>query len=114
MQLLGYMPEAAIYGITADTSTFSVSFAICMLLFLLKGSAAIGLLTEKDWGVPLAIADAVLGLASCIYAMYFALRYMHTLSVRLELFLLIPYLIIMLRIRKDWAANRYVTQQLVA
>ncbi len=36
---------------------------------VLKGTAAIGLLTEKNWAVKLCIADGILSIALCVYSL---------------------------------------------
>ncbi len=72
---------------------------------LYKGVVAFGLWTEKKWAVLLAIADAILGIVICVLVMLAPL-FMSSLGIklsfRLELLLLIPYLIKMYTIKAEW------------
>ena len=97
---------------------FTLMGAVSLGATILKGTAAIGLLKEKDWAVRLCIADGAVSIALRIYSLV-----MHswvTVSTNgaytgyyfsIELLLVIPYLVNMIRIRKDWEENRYAPQQ---
>ncbi len=87
---------------------------------VIRGTAAIGLLKEKDWAMKLCIANGFLGIAICIYSL---VMFPWTVTVYngsfttthyyliIDLLILIPYLVNVVRIRKDWEENRYATQQ---
>lgn len=68
--------------------------------FLFSGIAAFGLWTEKDWAIEVAITDAFLSIAICLYAMFLSSAGFSI--IRLELVILIPYLIKLFKIRPDW------------
>jgi hypothetical protein len=88
--------KVALYGLESDNSTSPIGLLVTFL-FVFKGIVAFGLLREKDWAVNAAIADAVIGILVCIGTMI-ALPF----QFRLELALLIPYLLKMLKLRPIW------------
>ena len=100
----------SIYGMHAD-ELFSVLSIVSIVSFIIKGIAAIGLLAEKNWAVKVAITDGILSTCLATYSLIF---YAWTINgnfsgfnLRLELLLIIPYLVKMVRIRKDWEENKY-------
>jgi hypothetical protein len=103
--LMGMTFDFALYGLSA-TQPLSLVGASIIILFMLKGIASYGLLFEKDWGVKLALADAILGILVCTFLMLIAplLRVIDGIqfSFRFELVLLIPYLLKMQSIKKQW------------
>lgn len=111
----GRSSALSLYGIqTSDL--FSVAGVTGVFVFGIKGTAAIGILAEKDWAMKGAIVDAILGIALCIFQMIFnpwvtTTSFNHftatNFNMRLELLLLIPYLIKMINIRQQWEENRY-------
>jgi len=94
--------EASFYGLQTNDPSSAVGLFICFL-FVFKGIVAAGLWTEKDWAVDLGIADAILGIAVCLTVMILPFTGSDfAFSLRLELLLLIPYLIKLLNIRNRW------------
>ena len=75
-------------------------------LFMLKGFAAFSLWMEKDLAINLAIADAILGIVVCGAVMFIipflAENLSYKFSFRLELALLIPYLLKLQKIKPSW------------
>jgi len=113
---------SSIYGLSS-ANIVSLASVLGLAAFMIKGIAAIGLLTEKDWAVKTAIADSVLGIILCIFSMIVNPWVTHTvqggydkanLNLRPELLLLIPYLIIMINIKRDWQENKYAHKVLFA
>lgn len=93
--------DLSIYGIST-TNPKSIAGISIILLFILKGVVSYGLWFEKKWGINIAQIDAVLGIIICTAAMFYSAFYNHNLSLRLELLLLIPYLIKMIKIKAIW------------
>jgi len=73
-------------------------------IFLLKGIVSYGLLMEKDWAIKLGILDASLGILICMLVMVYSLLKFRGgyISFRIELLLLIPYLIRLFKIKPAW------------
>lgn len=102
--LLGWRFELSLYGISTYTP-FSIIGIIITLLFTLKAIVAFGLWTEKDWGPKLAIIDGILGVLVCIFVMILPLVFPGdniNFNFRLELALLIPYLLNMFKLKSEW------------
>jgi hypothetical protein len=93
---------SSIYGLESDEPLSPVGLFI-FFVFLLKSIVAYGLWTEKDWAVNLGIADAGIGIAACSAVMLVpSLKPSPVFTFRLELLLLIPYLVKLLKIREKW------------
>jgi hypothetical protein len=103
MFLLGVNWGFSLYGLESADRTSYIMFTV-IALYLLKGAAAYGLLFEKDWAIEVAFADAGAG----IIASLFVIAYGYFVSgeysspFRLELILLIVYLIKLLKMQKVW------------
>jgi hypothetical protein len=105
--LFGFSFQVALYGL--QSNEVSLTALIVTMLFLLKGVAAIGLWRQRDWGVNVAIVDAVLGIAVCAFMMVvypFLVDNGAGFQIRLELALLIPYLMKLYNIRPTWNKAR--------
>lgn len=103
--LSGTRLQLALYGLESNDSA-SLQGMFLLLLFFLKGMVAFGLWTEKDSAIHLGIADAILGIAICIYVTAIApivnSQSAFMLNLRLELVVLIPYLIKLWKIKSQW------------
>jgi hypothetical protein len=101
--ILGYNFHLSLYGLeTTDPSSIT---GICIIaLFLLKGITSFGLLRETDWAIQLGVIDAIAGILICVYVMFFSEFNSGSaiFSFRLELVLLIPYLIKLNKIKPAW------------
>jgi hypothetical protein len=94
--------EASLYGMETNEPLSAIGLFICSL-FIFKGIVAIGLWTEQEWAVDLGIADAVIGIGVCLMMMILPLvNPDFHFAFRLELVLLIPFLIKLLNIRGGW------------
>lgn len=95
----------SLYGLKTYEPLSSLGLFL-MGLFLFKAIIAYGLLTEKSWAVILGIIDAITGIALCGFVMFIfpfidkspGIHY----NVRLELLILIPFLLLLLRINQKW------------
>jgi len=109
----------SIYGLQGKGLLSAMSI-LSIASFIVKGTAAIGLLAEKNWAVKMAIVDGIIGIGLCVFSIivYPLATYTNNGSftsthynLRLELLLLIPYLIKMFKIRQDWEEDRYAHPQ---
>lgn len=103
--VFGKEVSLSMYGFEAYDS-FSVNGLIVISVFILKGVAAWSLWFEKDYAIFLGETDAVLGIALCLVSM-FVLPYLQPDfrgSIRIELILLFPYLIKLIKIKDQWRA----------
>ncbi len=100
--IVGYSIDLSIYGLTTNDPISLIGILI-ILIFTLKGFVSFGLLLQKDWAVKLGIVDAVLGAAICFFLMSYALINAEVrFYFRLELVLLTPYFIKLLKIKPVW------------
>jgi hypothetical protein len=102
--LAGYNFDIALYGysVHSETSWMGVFLA---LLFLYKGIVSLALWFEWESAVNLGIVDAIAGILLCLIAMAhfsFLSEYTDSSAFRLELVPLVPYLIKLIRIKKNW------------
>lgn len=94
--------QAEILGLKSY-DPFSVVNFIILGLFLLKGIAAFGLWAEKDWGIIVAVVDAIISIAvCCIVMLVLPALQIAPFTLRLELALLIPYLLKLQSIKPMW------------
>jgi hypothetical protein len=95
----------ALYGFETNTP-ISVAGLCLVGIFIFKGITALGLWTEKDWAITLGQIDAAMGIVICVFMMLIYPFIIHQsgsyFNIRLELFLLIPFLIKLRRISDDW------------
>ena len=101
--LFGYKPELEFYGFKTN-EVFSINGLLVISIGILKGITAYALWFEKDYAVILAKIDAYFGIVLCGISMlilpFFANEFI--LNVRLELALLIPFLLKMNKIENQW------------
>lgn len=100
--ILGYRTQLALYGLETN-EPFSVTGITIILLFIIKGITAFGLLNQKYWPVKAGIADAIIGITICALMMFYPIINSEaTFSLRIELIALIPYLLKLLKIKTEW------------
>jgi hypothetical protein len=97
MGLTGNNVNLALYGLEA-TDLNSTEGLLILFLFFYKGLVAFLLWFEQKVAVTLGIIDASIGILICFWSMFAA----HSVSFRLELVPLIPYLYKLIKIRKSW------------
>ncbi|MFT3935977.1 MAG: hypothetical protein QM726_20270 [Chitinophagaceae bacterium] len=102
--IFGFSTGLAIYGLES-TQPFSPIGATVIGVGLLKGFTAFSLWFEKDYAITLGRIDAILGIAVCAFSMIgLPLMGYTSFSFRIELLLLIPYLIKLNKIAPDWTS----------
>lgn len=101
--LFSFTFQLSLYGLESSELLSPVGLFIAFL-FLLKGVAAFGLWMEKDWAIHLGMADAIIGIAVCAVVVLVLpwLDPQPKFVFRLELFLLVPYLRKLLKIKTAW------------
>jgi len=111
--IAGYQFNLSLYGLDTMNPITLIGILI-MSLSALKGTVAFGLWTEKTWAVNLAIIDAIVGIVICLI-LTFASPLMTVdeghvgFSFRIELLILIPYLLKMRKIKPDWMERKTLT-----
>lgn len=101
--ILGYSFTIALYGISTS-DPFSLAGLCLSVIYIQKAVTAWGMLLEKSWAMQSALIDAILGILVCCLVMGFELLN-GGFSLRLELIILVFYLIKVDKIRRPWAAG---------
>lgn len=101
MGLMKLSFQMSLLGLTTDQPISVIGLSL-FLLFSMKGVTAFALWTEKKWAVGLAKVDAIVSIAICILVIGYSWFVLHTLSLRLELIVLILYYYKMNQIQYDW------------
>jgi hypothetical protein len=101
--LKGVHSKISAYGLET-TQPLSTTGLIIYLIFLIKGVAAFGLWTEKDWAILIAKVDAILGITACVFIQW-VLPFINSKyqgGMPLEIAFLIPYLMKVIKIQPLW------------
>jgi hypothetical protein len=96
--------QMALYGLSTHNPA-SLTGLFLTALFFIKGVVSYGLWVEKNWAIDVAQADAVLGIVICTVVMFMPFIDSDNgfrMNFRLELALLIPYLIKLRNIKPQW------------
>ena len=103
--ILGANFSLSLFGFETTEPLSLVGLGL-IFLFVLKGIVAYSLWMEKDWAVQIAEIDAYLSIAICILSMIFfpftETENGYSFKLRIELFLIIPYLLKLRKIKLDW------------
>ncbi|WP_046756724.1 hypothetical protein [Kordia jejudonensis] len=102
---IGINASLAIYGFETN-EPFSVIGIFIIAIGIFKGFTAYTLWFEKDIAIKVGKIDAIIGIIVCIISMC-VIPYLQEnvgFTFRLELVLLIPYLIKLTKIEKEWKA----------
>ncbi|KRD10094.1 hypothetical protein ASE21_10250 [Flavobacterium sp. Root901] len=91
----------SLYGFTSSTAYSGVGIFIIAVM-LLKGFAAYSLWFEKSNAITIAKIDAIVGIVVCVSSMFINPNDNGNFSLRLEIFLLIPYYIKINKIEYEW------------
>jgi hypothetical protein len=96
-------PGLAFYGFETN-EPFSLYGLIVISIGLLKGFTAFSLWFEKDFAIKIGKIDAIIGIVLCGISMLVLPFFQEksNVTIRLELALLIPYLIKLNKIQKEW------------
>lgn len=91
----GFKYEMALYGLeTKSPASFQGIFLL--VLFLYKGIVAYSLWFEWNRAIALGVIDAILGIVVCAISMYLFSTF------RVEVVILLPYLVKLLKIKDGW------------
>jgi hypothetical protein len=109
MGIFGLAADLSLYGLKTN-QPISLTGFILLALFLFKGIAAYGLWYEKDWAILICQIDAITGIGTCLLLSFVSptisgkegLYISYNFSFKLELILLIPYLIKIGKIKNAW------------
>jgi hypothetical protein len=109
--LLGFIAGA--FGVRFDLALFgfetteplSPTGLLISSQFILKGVVAYALWNEKTWGIKLALADAYLSIGICTFSMVGLHYFGYPFSVRLELVILVPYVLKLMKIMPRWLGS---------
>jgi hypothetical protein len=111
--LLGTDFDLSLYGLATNKPFSWVGLSI-IGLFALKGITAYALWTEKDWAIDVGLTDAIIGIVTCAFVMFVypsLTEYADSkLNWRLEIILLIPYLLKLNKIKPLWCKNKAATK----
>ncbi len=102
--LFGFSENLAFYGF-ATNEPLSLTGLIIIMVAIFKGVTAFSLWFEKDYAITLGTIDAITGIVICVIFMVvlpFFIQNLHA-TIRLELLLLIPYLIKLNSIQPQWS-----------
>lgn len=91
----------SLYGFEAN-KPYGLTGIFLTALFILKGIASYGLWYEQDWGIKIAKIDAVIGLCICGISMFVFPFFTKNFELRLEVVVLILYLVKLQKIQKIW------------
>lgn len=102
-------PSLALYGFESN-EPFSINGLLVIIIGLFKGVTAFALWFEKDFAIQFGKIDAIVGIIACVFAMLVLPFFQEgfNVTIRLELILLIPFLIKLNKIQKPWAAKRVI------
>lgn len=100
--LIGIEPELSLYGLSSDTNSVIINIFI-FLSFLLNAAVGYLLWFEKRIAIDIGIVSVIWGIMMCILSTYIDLYVLHSgFSFRVELILLILFLIKLLKIKSKW------------
>ena len=105
--LLGFATSLSLYGIQSLTP-FDPAGALLAALFVFKGIAAYGLFNEERWGIFVAMVDGIIGIIVCSTMMIVVpiVTQQQEYTFRLELLLLVPYVMRLQHLRLPWEQAR--------
>ena len=101
--LFGIPENLSLYGFESNQQ-FSLTGIIILVVAIFKGITAFSLWFEKDYAIILGTIDAITGIILCVVFMTvlpLAIANFHA-TIRLELILLIPYIIKLNKIQPEW------------
>ncbi len=112
--IAGWQFNLSIYGLST-VQPLSIIGLVIICLFILNGLAAFGLWLEKDWAILYAKAAGYTGIVVCIFTMFimpslfpphdnsiYFVNGSTSISIRLELALLTPFVIRLSKIQREW------------
>lgn len=100
---LGNKADLSFYGFETNEPLTLIGILIISIITL-KGFSAYALWFEKDYAIKLGKIDAIFGIVICLISMFVLPFFQENskIGIRLEIALLIPYLIKLHKIEKEW------------
>lgn len=103
--IMGYSFKISLYGIESNRPLSIIGISL-ICLFIIKAVAAYSLWSEKNWAIDFSIIDSIIGAFVCSFVM-FIYPLINSASgiiqnIRLELLLLIPFLLTLIKIKPEW------------
>ena len=108
--IAGYNFEISLYGFETFDPLSIIGLSL-IILFLFKAIVGYGLWTEKKWAIDSGIIDAITGITICVFMMfvYPFINPIPGFKIRMELLVLIPYILKLKKIKTDWnSAGIYI------
>lgn len=102
--------EFEFYGLNAKENT-PINGIIVFLVFTMHGFTAYSLWFEKDYGIKIGVIDSLIGIVLCLFSMIISFYHGH-FTIRLEMILLILFLVKLLKIRLKWDSMTPAAQSL--
>jgi hypothetical protein len=107
---LGIKMQLSLYGLSTEDPQSALGFLLTGL-FVLNGITGFALWAEKDWAINIGLVAAVLGTALCaaltLYSPWDNTR--NGVNIRLELVLLIPFLLKLRSMQHEWINREETT-----
>ena len=100
-------PDLALYGFETN-EPLSLYGLLIIAIGIFKGFTAFSLWFEKDFAIKLALLDATIGILLCVVSMLVLPFILEgsVVTIRLELLLLVPFLLKLNNIEKEWGLAR--------
>jgi hypothetical protein len=113
LEAFGLPSQLAIYGLESSDMTSLLGLSLTGI-FILKGIVAYGLWFGKDWAIIFGQIDGIIGIVFCVILTMIPICNRDTGfypgDIRIEIFIIIPYLIKITKIKKEWFdEKRYST-----
>ncbi len=102
--ILGYKFSISLYGLDTQEPLSAVGMFL-VLVFGFKAVVAYGFLKRTDAAITLGLIDAIAGIVICLSVMIFSIFWPDQQSAgffRLELLVLVPYLLKLKKIKTKW------------
>lgn len=96
--------ELALYGFETMDALSPIGLLITSQ-FILKSIVSYELWNEKRWAIKVAILDAFISIGVCTFSMVWQPLMGYSLSLRLELVILVPYVLKLLKIQDQWLGS---------
>ena len=90
-----------IFGLSSQGSPFAPMALLISAIILSHSISAYGLLFGKDWGLIACLITGHIAIAICIFSMLTSVT-TGVINLRLELVLLIPYVLKLRKIKDEW------------
>ena len=100
--IFGFRASYTMFGLEYEGNARALMPLVISTVILINGLCAYGLLFGKDWGLTACIVFGYIGLLLTIGTMLFEIIFNGSMMIRLELIILIPYLVKLHRLKAHW------------